>query len=743
MKTIFLPLFVAALFLATSLTVNADHRDSTPLSETTPGGAAQIYNLRDFGAVGDGVADDGPALQRALDAVAGSSVVTLYVPAGRYLIATPVTRSFSYSKSLMIRGDDAIPPDSGWGKGLSSEFVIKVGKTADALTLKTLGNLTLKNIGFTGVPKVINDAKVVLFLSNIRKVLIQTCEFYGLSSQVAGGAIVYNYGCDLKIQDSAFLGCSTNLTMKTSVVHNVWWKGISVTDTNFIDYGERTGFFSKTPYQAPFAWLGVGNAASLNGTAQRTITVQDVTWDEGAISGINVNPELFKGPSHVITPIDLLYISRLYQNISQVGVLSWGNIITNVRQLFIEDSRYVWSRNGSGAIRLSKVDNAIIDLVRCTAPKASANRILADNSVKKLTVINSIYEILKSDAEITDVIKTDDPADDPAQFVRQRYIEVKGRGPNPVEHFYWTDQILQCGNTSACVAEKHLALARYLTGPLPRTYTIRGQVKNPSGQGIAGVKVWLNGSRLVSTQTDSGGNYIFPNLPIRGHYTVTPLKEHYSFVALRQTFITFLGDHVANFTGTERTEPTLISLVISPKTVGGNMALAKVTISAPALSTGAVITLSDTNPAATMPADVKVPAGATYATFPINTSPVSSITSGTVTATLGGDSKSVIFDILPVGAKTVALNPNPAVGQGTVTGVVTLQAAAPGNVTVTLKSANPSVANPTVQTLTIPAGQETVSFNVTTADVTSVSYATITATANGVSKSVRLTVNPK
>ena len=131
MKTIFLHLFVACLFLATALTVNADDGAFEPLDDTAAGASAAIFNLRDFGAVGDGVADDGPALQRALDALGTSGGGTLYVPAGRYLIETPVVKSFTLRNKLIIRGDEANPPRSGWGLGLSSEFVVK-GQAANA-----------------------------------------------------------------------------------------------------------------------------------------------------------------------------------------------------------------------------------------------------------------------------------------------------------------------------------------------------------------------------------------------------------------------------------------------------------------------------------------------------------------------------------------------------------------------------------------------------------------------------------
>lgn len=51
-------------------------------------GAGGALNVRDFGAKGDGLAKDTAALQKAIDAAAGSGGGTVWVPAGRYLCGT-------------------------------------------------------------------------------------------------------------------------------------------------------------------------------------------------------------------------------------------------------------------------------------------------------------------------------------------------------------------------------------------------------------------------------------------------------------------------------------------------------------------------------------------------------------------------------------------------------------------------------------------------------------------------------
>lgn len=50
---------------------------------TTPS-LADTYNVRDFGATGDGVHIDSEAINKAIRAAAGKGGGTVYVPAGRY-----------------------------------------------------------------------------------------------------------------------------------------------------------------------------------------------------------------------------------------------------------------------------------------------------------------------------------------------------------------------------------------------------------------------------------------------------------------------------------------------------------------------------------------------------------------------------------------------------------------------------------------------------------------------------------
>lgn len=190
--------------------------------------------------------------------------------------------------------------------------------------------------------------------------------------------------------------------------------------------------------------------------------------------------------------------------------------------------------------------------------------------------------------------------------------------------------------------------------------------------------------------------------------------------------------------------PALSALALTPPTFAGGCqtSTGKVTLTGPAPAGGAVVTITDTNPAAGMPASVTVPAGATTAKLTITGAAVSAKQSGTVTASYGGASKSGTVKVRPVGVASLTLSPNPVAGPNSVAGTVTLECpAAPGSITVALTSSNAAVAG-TVPSLTIPAGFTTGTFTVTAADVSVASSANIKAVANGIARTVTLTVNP-
>ncbi|MGB7925100.1 MAG: choice-of-anchor B family protein [Pyrinomonadaceae bacterium] len=203
-------------------------------------------------------------------------------------------------------------------------------------------------------------------------------------------------------------------------------------------------------------------------------------------------------------------------------------------------------------------------------------------------------------------------------------------------------------------------------------------------------------------------------------------------------------DGVTKTTPLTVTPPSITSLLLTPATITGGCSTStgKVTLDGKAPPGGAKVTLTDTNPAATVPASVTVAAGATTATFVITATSQSVEQTGQVTASYNGTSRNATLKVRPVGVLSLTLSPNPVVGPGDVTGTVNLECAAPaGGINVALSTSSAAIASPTVSSILIPAGSSSKTFTVRASDVPASRNVLIKATANGTSKSVILKVN--
>src|SRR5467141_3224874 len=93
--------------------------------------------------------------------------------------------------------------------------------------------------------------------------------------------------------------------------------------------------------------------------------------------------------------------------------------------------------------------------------------------------------------------------------------------------------------------------------------------------------------------------------------------------------------------------PTVSSLTLNPTNVfGGQSSTGTVTLTGPAPAGGAQVLLSSNNGAARVPSSVIVPAGATTATFTVNTSFVLISTSATISASYNGTTRTATLGIL-------------------------------------------------------------------------------------------------
>ncbi len=189
----------------------------------------------------------------------------------------------------------------------------------------------------------------------------------------------------------------------------------------------------------------------------------------------------------------------------------------------------------------------------------------------------------------------------------------------------------------------------------------------------------------------------------------------------------------------------IASVTLSSGNVGGGASTTgnTVALNYAAPPGGAVVTLSSSSGTATVPSSVTVAAGSTSASFTIQTSPVSTATSVTITATYNSASQTATLMVTPPALAMITLSPA-SIGGGvsTTANTVTLNGPAPaGGASVALSSSNAAVASPPAS-VTVAAGATTASFTIATTGVSASTPVTISGSYGGVNGSVVLTVNP-
>ena len=368
---------VGALAGATSVSSLLSHGEAGAGQATN-----ERLNLRDFGAVGDGVADSGPALQRSLDALGAAGGGELVIPPGRFVIATPVSKDFHpLASSIRIVG-----------LGSGSQVVIKAPASALAITLGNLQHLVIQGVTFVGTPGVRSDAGSVIALAYCSAAVLRDCSFYGLSSfDGPVPSIVHAANSNLTLTSCAFRGC----TAGQAVVINDSWQAFLVENSLFIDHGDLGPTYVSKTNNGGGAWVQARSAARPldNALAQNTFTVRNTAMDEGTVRAVHISPasgrvarvhlEDVNVNAHVngvafdIHNTDSLTIDRCY-----VGYASIGDVVD--------------------AVRLTDVREA---LVSRSFFLQLANRITADAASRVLEIHESYYSALDSAARLTVVTK--------------------------------------------------------------------------------------------------------------------------------------------------------------------------------------------------------------------------------------------------------------------------------------------------------------------------------------------------
>lgn len=152
---------------------------------------SMVYDVRQYGAVGNGTTDDAPAFQAALDAITAASTngnnrgATLFVPSGVWRMAATIR----VERCVIITGVSG----SGWGAGSLLQFDDGVtGIRIDHPTTSLNGGYgqwsTISNLGISAAAKTVADADGIVMYAraSVRDVYVNG--FSGRGVAVLGGA---------------------------------------------------------------------------------------------------------------------------------------------------------------------------------------------------------------------------------------------------------------------------------------------------------------------------------------------------------------------------------------------------------------------------------------------------------------------------------------------------------------------------------------------------------------------------
>ena len=199
----------------------------------------QTVSVTDFGAVGDGVTDDQPAVTAAIAALFASGGNTLYFPDGTYYFAAPVTITYPntlYNRGLRIVGTSmagfvsAAPGGSKiiGASGISSLFII----TKTTPTSAGGYSFECNNIDFNGSAKTVGSAILNLVGgAPSRPFNVTNCNFVGFEKAIfsdisatgltTGICQVNITQCNFQGNDYALYGKGQSAIMDLRFVGNV------------------------------------------------------------------------------------------------------------------------------------------------------------------------------------------------------------------------------------------------------------------------------------------------------------------------------------------------------------------------------------------------------------------------------------------------------------------------------------------------------------------------------------------
>jgi hypothetical protein len=376
-------------------TVDAQ-RDAAPaeLLATT----VDVFNVKSFGAIGDGSTDDTVTIAAAL--VAATAGDTVYFPRGTYIISTTLTvptgvTLLGNGRSSLIASAPALPD-------------------LNLLTLTTLTDVAILNLGLkAGSRSYDTDPNRVLgncILSNdCTSLLVEGCHFSQFHN-----AIMDDNGSELKILNNTFVmnhdgfacghfrGTAESVvannhmedTHTTGAINAIWWYDGENEAEGIVIANNFMGGFNRKPFETIniFAHEAVVIGNTIIGT--------DNTDGAGASNehrGIDVATNLNEADNHYIVVADNIIekegvgvrVKALSNGFPMKNVTVRGNVIRDCSQTGI---KIEGSNTAGRCLNMEVSNNTIIGTVDLASVDISSGCGIFVNTTKGLVVADNVIE---------------------------------------------------------------------------------------------------------------------------------------------------------------------------------------------------------------------------------------------------------------------------------------------------------------------------------------------------------------